>query len=246
MRSDVLWRARRTAVVLAVVTVSGCSAGQADGGRSARDRQSSPSAAVPAEPLTVERLASLTLMEGELPGLGAGGAPVREEQPSDRQRVFPPLSEPACQPLVDVRLGQDADAVVQQDFNWKSRPNGGSTIAAYRSTEEAKAAFARLEKAVGVCRSYRGKGWSGTFWATVGTKRPPRVGDEAVRFRETIPLDAEMFPAPPGTTPRWKKKDDYTVVRTGRVIAAFHDLGKDFPESLIATQIHRLRTGQKP
>ncbi|MEU6706604.1 hypothetical protein [Streptomyces wuyuanensis] len=92
-----------------------------------------------------------------------------------------------CQTLSDVSTGKRASAVVLQVFNGKGDIwGGGSTLASYEDGK-AQPEFARPKPALGSCRSYEGTGWVGRYKATLAMERAPAVGDEAVRFRETVP-----------------------------------------------------------
>ncbi len=228
-------------VVAGALAASGCSGGAeaAGGGDDSAGTRASASAVAVVAPLTVEQLRGLTFADGEVAGAHEGGVPVQEAQPAEEQRSFPPVSDPACQVVLDIRDGRGASAVVLQTFNWKGDIwGGGSTLAAYEDGE-AERVFARLEQALGACRLYEGMGWTGQFEATLTRERAPRVGDEAVRFRETIPMEDEQ----PGD-----REEEFTVVRAGNAIVTFRklDVGGDaaFPADLVDRQVERLRGAQ--
>ncbi|MET9376210.1 hypothetical protein ABZX98_18975 [Streptomyces sp. NPDC002992] len=117
---------------------------------------------------------------------------------------------------------------------------GGSTLASYQAGK-AEQRFAELKQALATCRSYEGEGWVGKFKATVKTEAPPQVGDEAVAFREIMPMGPEQ----PGD-----RNEQFIVVRTGNTIATFSELsvgaGLSFPAELVSRQVERLRNAQRP
>ncbi|WP_329026382.1 hypothetical protein [Streptomyces sp. NBC_00690] len=247
MRSRSSLRARWSAVLLAAVAVSGCSTGDAKQGRTdAPDAGTQAAARVAAAPLTVDRLAKLTLRKGEVPDLmGDQVPPVEELPPGKMRQPFPPVSKPECRPLIDVSQGKEAVAVVSQSFQWVDGVGGWTTISAYRSPEEAQRAFTRLEKAAAECRSFEGEGWTGRFWATVTTDEPLKLGDQAMSFRQSMPMSTEAMPVRPGTAGAVDHTTYSTAVRTGAVIAVFRNSQKAFPRQLMATQIRRLHTAQQ-
>ncbi|GGR41487.1 hypothetical protein [Streptomyces roseolus] len=154
-------------------------------------------------------------------------------------RSFPPISVPACQPLLDARNGEGSTAYVFQNFNWKKNVMGGSSVLASYEEGEAARRFAALKQALTACRSYEGEGYVGRFEVSVRTEAAPRVGDEAVAFREIIPMK-----------PEWgDRNEQFVVVRTGNTIATFTELstgkGLSFPTELISRQVERLRDAQR-
>lgn len=68
-------------------------------------------------PLTRARLRALTFKDGEVAGAQEGGIPVQDPQPKEEQRSFPPVSDPTCQTVLDIRDGERASTVVLQIFN---------------------------------------------------------------------------------------------------------------------------------
>ncbi|MGI5401314.1 hypothetical protein ACQEVG_18060 [Streptomyces sp. CA-135486] len=187
------------------------------------------------------QLKTLTFKEGEVPQASEGGIAVQEPERKSDQRSFPPVSVPACQTMLDIRSGKRASAVVLQVFNWKGDIwPGGSTLAAYEDGK-ARQAFVQLKQALGSCRSYEGQGWVGNFKTTLKTEQAPQIGDEAVRFREIIPMGPEQ----PGD-----RNEQITVVRTGNTIVTFRMLNvggsSSFPPDLINKQVGRLRNAQRP
>ncbi|MFJ9980273.1 hypothetical protein [Streptomyces cyaneofuscatus] len=198
-----------------------------------------PSAKAPVAPLTMAQLKSLALRIEEVPQ-AREPLDVQEPLPEGSGRSFPPVSVPACRPLIDVRNGEVSFARVFQNFNWKENiMGGGSTLASYEDGQ-AERRFAELKRSLATCRHYEGEGFVGPYSATVTTEEPPEFGEEAVSFREIIP----MGPANGGD-----RNEQFVVVRTGNTIATFTELsiGKDlfFPPELITRQVERLRNAQR-
>ncbi|MEU3947315.1 hypothetical protein [Streptomyces sp. NPDC029526] len=191
------------------------------------------------QPLTTARLKALAFQPGEVPEVHEP-LTVQEPEPEDSGRSFPPPSDPACRPLPDVRNGKGSAAHVFQHFNWKKNLMGGSSTLASYAEGEAARIFAELERALATCRSYEGEGWVGPYTVRVRTETAPRVGDEAVAYRETDPSGPEGD----------RHNQQYVVVRTGNTIATFSELstGEDlsFPTELISRQVERLRNAQRP
>lgn len=230
---------RAVAAVTGVVLASGCAAAQ-EPKAAAEVSSTIPSAKAQAEPLTMAQLKELAFKDGEVPQAHEP-ITVREPPVEGSQRSFPPISVPACQPLIDIRNGEGSFAHVFQTFNWKKNIMGGSSTLASYKEDEAEQRFAELKQALATCRSYKGEGYVGPFEATVKTETPPRVGDEAAAFRVIIPMGSEE----PGD-----RNEQLIVVRTGNTIATFSELsvGKSlsFPAELISRQVDRLRNAQRP
>ncbi|MET9096132.1 hypothetical protein ABZX72_29030 [Streptomyces cyaneofuscatus] len=197
-----------------------------------------PSAEAKATPLTMAQLKSLALKIGEVPQ-AREPLDVQEPLPEGSGRSFPPVSVPACRPLIDVRNGEASFARVFQHFNWKKNIMGGSSTLASYDDGQAERRFAELKRSLATCRHFEGEGFVGPYRATVMTEAPPEFGEEAVSFREIIP----MGPANGGD-----RNEQFVVVRTGNTIATFTELsiGKDlfFPPELITRQVERLRNAQ--
>ncbi|MFJ5901139.1 hypothetical protein ACIQFZ_38395 [Streptomyces sp. NPDC093064] len=184
---------------------------------------------------------ALTFKEGEVAGAHEAGIPVRDPQPKEEQRSFPPVSDPTCQTMLDIRNGEGASTLVLQVFNWKGDIwGGGSTLAAYEDGK-AQQAFVQLKQALGSCRSYEGTGWVGKFKSTLTMEQAPDVGDEAVRFRETAPMGPEHG---------GERNEQFTVVRAGNTIVTFQKLNvggsASFPADLVNRQVERLQNAQRP
>ncbi|MFJ8975374.1 hypothetical protein [Streptomyces sp. NPDC102282] len=228
-----------TLIAGALIT-SGCSAEQ-DAGSTVAAPRATASNKVAVAPLTREQLRALTFKEGEVPGAHEGGIGVQDPVPEDEQPRFPPVSDSDCQTVRDIRTGEHASAVVLQVFNWKGDIwAGGSTLAAYEDGK-ARQTFAQLKRALASCRSFEGQSYTGKFKATLTMEQAPRVGDEAVRFREIAPLGPEH----PGD-----RNEEMTLVRTGNTIATFRRLNvggsSSFPAGLISRQVERLEHAQRP
>ncbi|WP_328665910.1 hypothetical protein OG905_02395 [Streptomyces sp. NBC_00322] len=74
---------------------------------------------------------------------------VQDPQPEAERRSFPPVSDPDCQTMLDIRSGDRTSTVVFQVFNWKGAIWGGdSTLAAYEDGK-AQQVFAQLKQALG-------------------------------------------------------------------------------------------------
>ncbi|MFB7654167.1 MULTISPECIES: hypothetical protein [unclassified Streptomyces] len=227
------------ATVVGVVLASGCAPAQ-EPKAAAEASSTTPSAKARAEPLTMTQLKDLAFKDGEVPQAHEPLA-VQEPPLEGSERSFPPISVPACQPLIDVPNGEGSFAHVFQTFNWKKNIMGGnSTLASYEG-DEAKQRFAELKQALATCRSYEGEGYVGPFKATVRTETPPQVGEEALAFRQIIPME----PNQPGD-----RNEQFIVVRTANTIATFSELsvGADlsFPTELIRRQVERLEDAQQP
>ncbi|MFI2350856.1 hypothetical protein ACH492_28280 [Streptomyces sp. NPDC019443] len=80
----------------------------------------------------------------------------------------------------------------------------------------------------------------GKFKATLTMERAPGAGDEAVRFRETIPMGPEY----PGD-----RNEQFTVVRAGNTVVTFRKLNiggsASFPADLVNRQVERLQNAQR-
>ncbi|MFI0829550.1 hypothetical protein ACH4Q7_34650 [Streptomyces roseolus] len=164
---------------------------------------------------------------------------VQEPQPEGSGWPFPPISVPACQPLLDARNGEGSIAHVFQNFNWKKNVMGGSSVLASYEEGEAVRRFGELKQALAACRSYEKEGYVGRSEVTVKTETAPQLGDEAVAFREIIPMKPE----------RIDLNQQFVVVRMGNTIATFTELstgkGLSFPTELISRQVERLRDAQR-
>lgn len=239
MQARTTWlTTRAVATVTGVVLASGCAPAQEP--KAAAEASSTiPSAKAQAEPLTMAQLKELAFKDGQVPQAHEP-ITVREPPLKGSQRSFPPISVPACQPLIDIRNGEGSFAHVFQIFNWKKNIMGGSSTLASYKEDEAEQRFAEVKQALTTCRSYEGESYVGPFKATVRAETPPQVGEEALAFREIIPIEPDQ----PGD-----RNAQYIVVRTGNTIATFSELsvGADlsFPTELISRQVERLRNAQQ-
>ncbi|MFD3646461.1 hypothetical protein ACFWUT_22895 [Streptomyces cyaneofuscatus] len=240
-------RTRLTATAAGAVTglflASGCAPAQdqksaTEAPPAAEAPSAAPSAKAPVAPLTVAQLKSLTLKIGEVPQ-AREPLDVQEPLPEGSGRSFPPVSVPACRPLIDVRQGKMSSAQVFQLFNWKKNIMGGTSSLASYEDGQAERRFAELKRSLATCRHYEGEGFVGPYRATVITEAPPEFGEEAVSFREIVPMGPKAG----------DRNEQYVVVRTGNTIATFTELsiGKDlfFPPELIIRQVERLRNAQR-
>ncbi|MFG2986008.1 hypothetical protein ACGFYQ_32980 [Streptomyces sp. NPDC048258] len=200
----------------------------------------SPSASAPAgRPLTAAQLVAAALPVEESPD--AHGHPVSVREPRVSSRKSEP-SDAACGRLLAAagarQTSGPAPAVAEQTFNWKGDIYGGnSTLASYGGSG-AQEAFAQVSEGLRTCRYYESQGPATTYKGTVTVDPAPRLGDEAVQFEVTAP--SEMGP----------HVTQYTVVRTGSVVAMFTKLSiggldvRAFPPALIAQQISLLQQAQ--
>ncbi|AUG78649.1 hypothetical protein CFP65_3870 [Kitasatospora sp. MMS16-BH015] len=226
------------AAVMGALILGGCGtaqqphpAGQAD--------QSTASSGAAKVPLTAAQLRELTFKDGEVPQAHQGGIDVSLPSFGSRSSSSPPVSNPACQTIINIRTGVGASAAVHQIFNWKDDIwPGGSILAAYPDGS-AQRTFTQLRDSLSSCRSYRGSGRTGEFTAEIRVEQGPQVGDEAVSFRELIPTNVGSPQV---------RNDQFTVVRAGSTIAIFNmlDVGgsSTFPLELINKQVQRLRQAQ--
>ncbi|MEU0641776.1 hypothetical protein [Streptomyces umbrinus] len=151
--------------------------------------KSTASAEASLAPLTKAQLKALIFKEREVPQVREGGIALQELVTEDGDPSFPPISNPSCEMMRDIRYGENSSTVVSQVFNWEGDIYPAySTIAVYKEGK-ARKVFAELEQALGACRSYSGEGYAGKFKLAVKMEKDPVVGDEAVRFREVTPSE---------------------------------------------------------
>ena len=226
------------ALLAGSVCVSACGADR-EPSASAASPQANASVPKTGRLLSTSELRALTLREGEVPQAYEGAIPVRDRKPETGRSTFPPVSDPACEQVLDVADADGAPSVVDQTFNWKDNIfPGGSTLASYNGAE-AQTAFSRLGEGLKACRTFTGTGYTGKYRSELAVEGSPRVGDEAVRYSLTSPMNDGSV-----------RHDDHVVVRVGSVIAAFTAMEIDkhtaFPPDLIAKQVERLRNAQRP
>ncbi|NEB18933.1 hypothetical protein [Streptomyces coelicoflavus] len=235
---------RAAATFIGLALASGCATAQ-EPEVTAEVSPTTPSATTPsararAEPLTTAQLKDLAFKDGEVPQAHEPLS-VQAPPPEGSERSFPPISVPACRPLIDVRSGEGSFAHVFQVFNWKKNIMGGSSTLASYEGDEAEQRFAALRQALTTCRSYEGEGYAGPFEVTVRTETPPQVGEEALAFLEISPVESDSL---------GDSSEQFIVVRTGNTIATFSELsvGADlsFPTELIRRQVKRLKDAQQP
>lgn len=237
---------RAAATFIGLALASGCATAQ-EPEATAEVSPTTPSATTPsvrarAEPLTTAQLKDLAFKDGEVPQAHEPlSVQAQAPPPEGSERSFPPISVPACRPLIDVRSGEGSFAHVFQVFNWKKNIMGGSSTLASYEGDEAEQRFAALRQALTTCRSYEGEGYAGPFEVTVRTETPPQVGEEALAFREISPVESDSL---------GDSSEQFIVVRTGNTIATFSELsvGPDlsFPTELIRRQVERLKDAQQP
>ncbi|MFF3086027.1 hypothetical protein ACFVRB_13420 [Streptomyces nojiriensis] len=205
----------------------------------------SPSAAPPSaaasvsRPLTAEQLVAAALPTEEGPDSYGHPVAVREHRGKDRKSE---ASDPACARMLEAaharRPSRPSPVVAEQTFNWKNDINGGNSTLASYGNSGAVAVFAEVREGLSACRYFESPGPSTTYKGTVTVDPAPQLGDEAVQFEITAP--SEMGP----------HVTQYTVIRTGSVIATFtklsvggHDV-RAFPPAMIAQQISLLQQAQ--
>ncbi|WP_406475638.1 hypothetical protein [Streptomyces sp. NBC_01615] len=135
-----------------------------------------------------------------------------------------------------------ASAVVDQIFNWKdSIWAGGGTLASYDGME-AEGTFGRLRTALKTCTDFTGVTYTGKYTAHLETEKIPRIGDESLAFRITIPVKG-----PNGRSDL--RNEQYICVRVGQVITEFTMLDVNhsahFPLDLVRKQVDRLAGAQR-
>jgi hypothetical protein len=229
-------RESRSVSAAVIVTVGVLAGALALGGCT----EPAPSVGGATVPLTTAQLKALTFKDGEVPQAYPGGIDVSVPSPGRARSSYPPVSDAACQTVIDVRSGRQASAVVSQIFNWKDDVwPGGSILAAYPDGV-AESAFKQLREALGSCRSYVASSSVGTFEVRLTLEPSPRVGDDAVGFHELVPMTAGSD----------RDRDEhFVVVRAGSTIVTFttlnSDTGSSFPPDLIDKQVRRLQDAQR-
>ncbi|MFP8959047.1 hypothetical protein ACLIYP_00475 [Streptomyces nanhaiensis] len=235
-------------LVAGALWAGGCATAQVpDGAAKAADAETSAGTA--GRPLSVKQLKTLALREAEVPQAGPGGTPVQERKLRAGRPSFPPVSDPACQEVLEVSRGEGAFAAVEQVFNWKDSLWAGSSILASYKGTGAQEAFARLQAGVETCTSYSGTGYVGEFRARLAVESPPRTGDEAVSYRTVIPLEEHLLGVEETTGEDPLRQEQTVVVLVGTTIATFNMLDVDgsasFPPDLIDIQVDRLKRAQR-
>ncbi|MFF0723197.1 hypothetical protein [Streptomyces sp. NPDC004134] len=228
------------ALSVGLALLSGCSAPQDAEPEERKPRASKAAERVP-EPLTSAELKALTFKDGEVPQASEGGMEVTEFAAEEGESEFPPVSDPYCQFVNEIRSGESASAGVSQLFNWKDDIFAGDSVIAAYPAGRAESEFDRLREALDRCESYEGESYGGDYRARIEEKSTAGFGDEAVTFLEMIPMDHPKDPR--------ERVSQFTVVRVGDVIATFlrYDLGHTtpFPADLIKKQVERLAEAQE-
>ncbi|MEV6020338.1 MULTISPECIES: hypothetical protein [unclassified Streptomyces] len=153
--------------------------------------------ATPGPPLSAQALKSIALTDDDVPG--NRGVSADERTRTDAKSTFPPVSDHSCEKLLDALGAGDASAAVDQVFNWKGNIwAGGGTLASYAGTGAVRA-FARVRTALPACRDYTGVGFTGKYSAHLAPETIPRLGDESIAFRITVPVKNPLAVLPPHT-----------------------------------------------
>ncbi|MEY2246544.1 hypothetical protein AB8A21_27035 [Streptomyces sp. BF23-18] len=195
-------------------------------------------------PLSARALQSIALTGDDVPG--NRGVSADERAHTDSKSTFPPVSDSSCEKLLNALGAGDASAVVDQVFNWKgSIWAGGGTLASYAGTD-AETAFARVRTSLPACHDYSGVGFTGKYTAHLAPETIPRLGDESIAFRITVPVKQ-------GSGLRSGRRvsvrnEQHILVRVGGVTAHFTMLDMDheghFPLALIRKEVARMTQAQ--
>ncbi|MFJ4781506.1 hypothetical protein [Streptomyces sp. NPDC088762] len=226
---------------VAALTLVGC--GTEPGKPASEPTSAAPAApaASASRPLTAEQLVAAALPGEE--SADSYGHPVSVRKPRTADPKSEP-SDPACAQMLAAaharQPSRPTPAVAVQTFNWKNDVSGGgSTLASYGNSG-AVAAFAQIREGLNTCRYFETPAPAPAmiYRGTVTVAAAPRLGDEAVQFDITAPSEMGAHVT------------QYTVVRTGRVVATFTKLSvggldpHDFPAGLIAQQVSLLQQAQ--
>ncbi|MET7742631.1 hypothetical protein [Streptomyces sp. NPDC005385] len=201
--------------------------------------------AMPQPPLSAGALKAAALTEADVPG--SPGVSADERRPTDTKSTFPPASDPSCQKMLDALGAHGATAVVDQVFNWKgSIWAGGGTLASYKGTAAEKS-FGQVRTSLTTCSDFTGVGYTGKYTAHVGREKIPRLGDESIALRITVPVKQ---PAGLRSGKRVSvRSEQHVLVRVGNVTACFTMLNMDhddhFPLALIRKELARIAKAQQ-
>jgi len=226
-------------------TVAACGSTQPQSSGASPSATASATATATEAPLSGAELKTLALTEDDVPGNLGVSAGVRA--PGEPDSTFPPVSDTACQEMLDVLGAKSSSAVVDQIFNWKgSIWPGGGILASYEDTG-AEDAFDRLRTSLTSCSDYTGVGYTGKFSAHVATEKLPPIGDESIAFRITVPVkQAAGLRSGRRISVR---NEQHILVRVGHVTAYFSMLDVDhsahFPLALMRKEIDRLTEAQR-
>ncbi|MEV6197822.1 hypothetical protein AB0M19_36135 [Streptomyces sp. NPDC051920] len=244
-------RENRWLLVCAALSLWGLTGCAGTGGETPGPQTSSGSpAAAPATsaaaapPLSAQALKSIALTGDDVPG--NRGVSADERPHADSKSTFPPVSDSSCEKLLNALGAADASAVVDQVFNWKgSIWAGGGTLAPYAGAD-AKTAFAQVRTSLPECHDYTGVGFTGKYTAHLAPESIPRLGDESIAFRITVPVKQ-------GSGLRSGRhvsvrNEQHILVRVDGVTAHFTMLDMDhedhFPLALIRKEVARMTQAQ--
>lgn len=205
----------------------------------------STASTAPGPPLSAEALKSIALTDEDVPDSLAVSAD--ERSPADSDSTSPPVSDPSCETLLDATHAVGASAVVDQNITWKgSILPGGNTLASYEGTGAEKA-IDRVRTSLTTCHDFTGDSRGGKYTAHVAPEKAPRLGDESIAFRVTIPVKQEAPDLPSGL-PVPVQNEQHILVRVGGVTASFSLLDLDnsnhFPLALVRKEVARMTKAQ--
>lgn len=233
--------------------LTACAGGDSDGGTSAAPSPRASGASTPSitstaaahqPPLSSAALKSAALTEDDVPG--SLGVSADERKPARAKNTFPPASDATCQKMLDALDAPGASAAVDQVFNWKGSVwPGGGTLASYEGNGAEKA-VAQVRASLTTCSGFKGVTYTGKYTAHVEGEKIPRLGDESIALRITIPVKQ-----PPGLRSGKRvsvRSEQHVLVRVGNVTAYFTMLNMDqddrFPLPLIRKELARITKAQ--
>lgn len=222
-----------------ILALSGCSGERGAEPDDTAKAESSPSGTLE-RVLTQDELRSAALTTQDVPG--ARSIDFRDPLP-ESTNTLPPVSVASCQTLIDTTNAEGASATVTSIFSWQGDIwPGGSTLASYEG-DGAERAFRNLRKALKGCESYSGVSYVGEYDAEVEVEKAPDMGDEALAFRTTVPVQLS------GSAEKKFGNTEYVCVRVGTSVAVFDKLSyegdAEFPRRLIEEQTDLLRKAQQ-
>ena len=204
----------------------------------------STASTAPGPPLSAQALKSIALTDDDV--AGSNGVSADERLPDDAASTFPPVSAASCEKLLDALDASDASAVVAQVFNWTGSIWAGvSTLASYEGTESEQV-LTRVRTSLPACHDYTGVGFMGKYTAHAEPEEIPRLGDESIAFRITVPVKQD-----PGLRSGRRvsvRNEQHILVRVGAVTAHFTMLDMDhedhFPLALVREEVTRMAKAQ--
>jgi hypothetical protein len=251
VRTQVRVRGNRWLLVGAALTAWGITAcvGPGGGRPGSPAASGSPGAAsatsiAPGPPLSAQALKSIALTGDDV--AGTPHISLDERSPDDSDSTFPPASDATCQTLLDAVDATDASVAVDQNINWSdSIWPGGATLASYPGTG-AENAFDRARTSLTACHDFTGVGFTGKYTAHVEPEKIPRLGDESIAFRITVPVKQ----APDLRSGRRVsvRNEEHILVRVGGVTGYFTmpamDRSDHFPLALVEREAARMAKAQ--